>query len=88
MFELEVKDVFKITGRGYVLAGEMIESGSILRNGDILVHKDDRERKIHVTSIEMLNYGSAVRKLNHISFLTDISDELAKALVGKRLYKE
>ncbi|WP_179223795.1 hypothetical protein [Paenibacillus tyrfis] len=51
MFELEVKDVFKITGRGYVIAGEITENGAILRNGDI-------------------------------------SDEAAKALVGKRLCKE
>ncbi|MGF9915033.1 hypothetical protein ABEX47_08595 [Paenibacillus ehimensis] len=88
MFELEVKDVFKITGRGYVLAGEITENGSILRNGDTLVNKEDREQKIYITSIEMLNYGSAARKINHIGILTEISDEAAKALVGKRLCKE
>ncbi|WP_163855494.1 hypothetical protein [Paenibacillus elgii] len=88
MFELEVKDVFKITGRGYVIAGEITESGAILRNGDTLINKEDREQKITVNSIEMLNYGSAQRKLNHIGILTDISDEAAKALVGKRLCKE
>ncbi|MBU7317168.1 hypothetical protein [Paenibacillus oleatilyticus] len=88
MFELVVKDVFKITGRGYVIAGEITESGTILRNGDTLINKEDREQKIEVNSIEMLNYGSASRKLNHIGFLTDISDETAKALVGKRLCKQ
>ncbi|WP_010497470.1 hypothetical protein [Paenibacillus elgii] len=41
MFELEVKDVFKITGRGYVIAGEITESGAILRNGDTLINKED-----------------------------------------------
>lgn len=53
-----------------------------------MVNKVNTEQKIEVNVVEMLNYGLASRKLNHIGFLTDISDVAAKALVGKRLCKE
>lgn len=88
MFELEVKDVFKISGRGYVIAGEIIKSETTLKNGETLFNKQDKELKILVKSIEMINYGTGQIKLNHIGIMTDISEELAKALIGKRLYKE
>jgi translation elongation factor EF-Tu-like GTPase len=89
MFEIEVKDIFRITGRGIVIAGEIIRSETNLRNGDTLINKENIEQKIFVKSIEMINYGSRRKiNLNHIGLLTDITEEVGKTLLGKRLYKE
>lgn len=88
MFEIEVKDAFKITGRGYVIAGEVIDNKTALRIGDTLIHKDDLEQKLNVKGIEMINYRPGQRiNLNHIGLLVDITEDAAKSLIGKRLFK-
>lgn len=88
MFELQIKDVFKITGRGYVIAGEIVSRESVLKNGDTLTNKENLEQKITVKSIEMINYGAREINLNHIGLLTNINEEEAKGLIGKILFKE
>ena len=88
MFEVEIKDFFQITGRGYVLGGEIINKGALLSNGDTLMSRDNKEQKIYVKSIEMVNFGAKPINLNLIGLLVDITEEEAKELVGKRLFKE
>ncbi|WP_019639235.1 hypothetical protein [Paenibacillus fonticola] len=89
MFEIEVNDTFKITGRGFVVVGEIIKNETTLKNGDILINREDNEQKIYVNAVEMTSYGARLRKdLRSMGFLTEISEEAAKSLIGKRLYKE
>ncbi|MFD3258114.1 hypothetical protein ACE3MQ_05835 [Paenibacillus lentus] len=52
MFEIEVKDIFRITGRGFVIGGEVIFRDTVLRNGDTLINRNNKEQKIFVKSIE------------------------------------
>lgn len=85
MFEIKVVDVFKITGRGYVISGEILIREVPLKNGSILVNKDDFNQKIHVKSIAMINWGPGNIKLNHIDLLANITDEEAESLNGKIL---
>ncbi|WP_058302162.1 hypothetical protein [Gorillibacterium timonense] len=88
MFEIRVEDVFMLTGRGYIIAGEIISNEEVLRIGDTLRSKDNTEQKIDVKAIEMMNYGTRVVKSKHIGLLTVISEEEAKGLIGKILFKE
>jgi hypothetical protein len=50
--------------------------------------KENNLVKITVKSIEMINYGAGQEKLKHFGLLTEVSEEIANALKGKRLYKE
>lgn len=52
MFEIEVKDIFRKTGRGFVIGGEVICRDTVLRNGDTLINRNNKEQKIFVKSIE------------------------------------
>lgn len=88
MFEIVVKDIFRITGRGFVIGGEVINRDTALKNGDTLINRDNTEQKIFVKSIEMMNFGSRSLNLNRIGLLIDIKEDEARALIGKRLYKE
>lgn len=88
MFEIEVKDIFRITGRGFVIGGEVINRATVLRNGDTLINRNNKEQKIFVKSIAMVNFGSRQLNLNRIGLLVDIKEDEARALIGKRLYKE
>lgn len=56
MFEIEVKDIFRITGRGFVIGGEVICRDTVLRNGDTLINRNN-EQKIFVKSIESVGSG-------------------------------
>lgn len=73
LLEIKILEVFKVTGRGYVLAGEIIKNDSFLKVGDILLNKDNPEQSITVNSIYILS---------------NVSEELALSLIGKHLYKE
>ncbi|WP_040948960.1 hypothetical protein [Gorillibacterium massiliense] len=90
MFEFFIEDVFKITGRGYVLGGVINDPKALLRVGETLIVKDNKEKKLYVNSIEMLNYGSDYenRRLDQIGILVDISNEDATEIKGKILIKE
>lgn len=88
MFEIEVKDIFRITGRGFVIGGEVINRDTVLKNGDTLTNRDNKDQKIFVKSMEMVNFGSRQLNLNRIGLLVDIKEDEAKVLIGKRLYKE
>ncbi|WP_335521083.1 hypothetical protein [Neobacillus drentensis] len=87
LFEIEIKDVFKITGRGFILAGEIIRNASSIKIGESLKLKDENEIKIPVISITLPNYIVGEDRLKQIDILSDIPEELAKSLRGKRLYK-
>lgn len=88
MFEIEVKDVFKISGRGFVIGGEIIIRGTGLKNGDTLICRDYNNKKIFVKSIEMVNFGNREMNLNRIGLLVDLKESEVKSLINKRLYKE
>ncbi|MCP8616367.1 hypothetical protein [Salirhabdus salicampi] len=87
MFEVEIKDVFKITGRGFILAGEVIKKDSDIKIGEFLKLKNDNELKIPVTSIAMPNHKVEESQLQQIDILADIPEDLAESLRGKHLYK-
>lgn len=88
MFEIEVKDVFKISGRGFVIGGEIINRGSVLKNGDTLMCRDNKNKKVLVKSIEMFNFGNREINFNRIGLLVDLEESEARSLIGRRLYKE
>ncbi|MOA05269.1 hypothetical protein D3C78_1248610 [compost metagenome] len=88
MFEIEVKDVFKISGRGFVIGGEIINRDTVLKNGDTLICRDNKNKKVFVKSLEMVNFGNRDMNLNRIGLLVDLRESEVKSLIGKRLYKE
>lgn len=89
MFEIVVQAIFKISGRGTVVAGEILNRATNLRNGDILTSKDDIEQKVLVKSFELINFGSRHDfNPNQIAFLSDITEEVGATLIGKTLYKD
>lgn len=67
---------------------EIIQRESVLRIGDTLLNKEDNAQAVLVKSFEMINYGTGKTKLNHIGFSSNISEDEAKKLIGKRLVKE
>ncbi|WP_438449510.1 hypothetical protein [Gorillibacterium sp. sgz5001074] len=88
MFGLYVNDIFKITGRGYVLTGTVQDPKGIIKIGDYLKALNN-EVLVKVKGVEMLNYGSKYKeRINEsIGLLVDITEDEAKELIGKTLYK-
>ncbi|MNJ05858.1 hypothetical protein D3C73_1674660 [compost metagenome] len=60
----------------------------MLRNGDFLRIRENEEQTVQVKAIELVNFGSRTPAFSKIGLLVGLSDEEAKALVGKRLYKK
>lgn len=87
MFELYIKEVFKITGRGYVLTGIVQDQKAVIKVGDYL-RTNNSEVLIKVKGVEMLNYGSKYKeRINEsIGILVDVTNEEAKELVGRILF--
>ncbi|MEO3944278.1 hypothetical protein [Gorillibacterium sp. CAU 1737] len=87
MFEVEIEHAFRITGRGYVIVGEVLARETVLRNGDFLRIRENEEQTVQVKAIEMVNFGSRTPTFNKIGLFVGLSEEESKALVGKHLYK-
>lgn len=88
MFEIVVQAIFKISGRGTVVTGEILNGETNLRNGDVLTSKDNIQQKVLVKSIELINFGSRQDiNFNRMGFLSDITEEVGVTLIGKTLYK-
>lgn len=87
--ECKVEDVFKITGRGYVLTLNINDSDIALKIGESLHIKDNEKQEIIINGIEMLNYGSNMKNKREdiVGILVDISDEQASDIKGKTLIK-
>jgi len=84
--ECKVEEVFKITGRGYVLTLILSDSNIPLKIGDVLRIQSNEEQEIIIKGIEMLNYGSNLMNIRKdiLGILVDLSDE--QALKTKERY--
>jgi len=87
--ECKVEEVFKITGRGYVLTLILSDSNIPLKIGDVLRIQSNEEQEIIIKGIEMLNYGSNLMNIRKdiLGILVDLSDEQALKTKGKILIK-
>jgi len=88
MVALQVKKTFKVTGRGYVLVGVLQDPSTTIKIGDYL-KTDEAERRIEIKGIEILNYGSEYKRHSDqsVGVLADLTEEEAKELIEKTLYK-
>lgn len=84
---LTIDDIFKITGRGYVLTCVINNPNSTIKIGDTLRNRENVTQEIQIKGIEMINYGSNFknRRLDIIGILVEISDEEALEIKGKTL---
>lgn len=89
MFEIFVKNIFKITGRGYVLTGTVEDQAGIIRTGDYLRELSNDALLVKVLGIELLNYGKFYKeRINEsVGLLVDLTEDETKELIGKTLYK-
>lgn len=89
LLECKVEDVFKITGRGYILTLNLNDSDIVLKIGELLRIRDNEKQEIIINGIEMLNYGSSIKQKRDdiVGILVDISDEQATDIKGKLLIK-
>ncbi|QNK55155.1 hypothetical protein [Paenibacillus sp. PAMC21692] len=87
--ECKVEEVFKITGRGYVLTLILNDSDVSLKIGDTLRYQSNEKTKIEIKGIEILNYGSNIKNIRKdiIGILVDLSEEQALNTKGKILIK-
>lgn len=87
--ECKVEEVFKTTGRGYVLTLNLNGSNVSLKIGDTLRYQSYGKPEIVIKGIEILNYGSNIKNIRKdiIGILVDLSDEQALNTKGKILIK-
>ncbi|QNK55154.1 hypothetical protein [Paenibacillus sp. PAMC21692] len=87
--ECKVEEVFKITGRGYVLTLILNDSDVSLKIVDTLRYQSNEKTKIEIKGIEILNYGSNIKNIRKdiIGILVDLSEEQALNTKGKILIK-
>lgn len=52
MVALQVKEIFRVTGRGYVLVGMLQDPSTTIKIGDYL-KTDEAERRIEIRGIEI-----------------------------------